>query len=189
MVLGPIVSQIKNLITPLGGGQIKHFSTENSNSTEQSTKWDKLEGKLTSDLVNLASLKEIKEGDFGVIAGLLEGKISLKDLKSIDLKELEIPVIFNISEKLFRHRFKERFFYIHSKEKENFFKFFLQFDEGSWLYFIGAKGSLNLLFVFLSYFMFKNRIWKEPLPLCDGYLFLVQTKLWIKWKSHSYLFP
>jgi len=155
MVVDPIVGRIVNLLSPLGGGQIRHFSTENSNSTEQSKKWDKLEGNLTSDLVNLASLKEIKEGDFGVIAGLLEGKISLKELKSIDLKELEIPVIFNISEKLFRHRFKERFYYIHSKEKQNFFKFFLQFDEGSWLYFVGAKGSLNLLFVFLSDFCLK----------------------------------
>jgi len=78
------------LLTPLGGGQIRHFSTENSNSTKQSTKWDKLEGKLTSELINLESWKEIKEGDFGTIAGLLEGTISLEDIESIDLKELEV---------------------------------------------------------------------------------------------------
>jgi len=29
MVVGPIVSRIANLVTPLGGGQIRHFSTEN----------------------------------------------------------------------------------------------------------------------------------------------------------------
>ena len=28
MVVGPIVSRIANLVTPLGGGQIRHFSTE-----------------------------------------------------------------------------------------------------------------------------------------------------------------
>ena len=146
MVVGSIVNQLKNLITPLGGVQIRHFSTENSNSTEQSTKWDKLEGKFFSYLTNLERLKEIKEGGLETVGGLLEGSISLKDLKSIDLKELEIPFIFNPEEDFFRERFVERFFYIHSKEKEKFFEFFLQFKKGSWLYFVGAKGSLNLYF-------------------------------------------
>jgi len=154
MVLGPIVSQIKNLLSPMGSGQISHFSTENSNSTEQSTKWDKLEGKLTSDFISLESWKEIKEGDFVVIGGLLEGSISLKDLKSIDLKELEIPFIFNLDEDLFGGRFKERFFYIHSKEKQKFFKFFLKFKKGSWLYFVGAKGSFEFVICFSEFFFF-----------------------------------
>ena len=170
MVVGPIVNQLKNLITPLGGVQIRHFSTENSNSTEQSTKWDKLEGKLTSDFISLESWKEIKEGGLETVGGLLEGSISLDDLESIDLKELEIPVIFNPEKDLFGGRFEEKFFYIHSKEKEKFFKLFIHYEKDSWLYFVGAKGSLNLYF-FLTFV--KNRIWKEPLPLCDGCLFMV----------------
>jgi len=161
------------MLTSLGGGQKRHFSTENSNETEQSTKWDKLEGNLTSDFISLERLKEITNNKLETIGGLLEGSISLEDLESIDLKELEIPFIFDFEKSLFGGRFEERFYYIHSKEKEYFFKFFLQLNEGSWIYFVGPKGSLNLLFVFLSYFLFKNRIWKEPLPLCDGCLFLV----------------
>jgi len=155
MVVDSDGSEHKSLLTSLGGGQIRHFSTKNSKETEQSTKWDKLEGNLISDFISLERLKEIKEGGFGTIAGLLEGSISLEDLKSIDLKELEIPFIFDFERSLFGGRFEERFYYIHSKEKEYFFKFFLQFKKGSWMFYVGPKGSLNLLFVFLPYFLLK----------------------------------
>jgi len=171
MVVGTILNRIMNLLNSLGGGQKRHFSTENSNSTEQSTKWDKLEGKLTSDLVNLESWKEIKEGDFGTIDGLLEGTLSLKDLKSIDLKELEIPFIFDFNRPLFAMRFVKRFYYIHSQEKSEVFSFFCKWWRKTWLYFVGPKGSFE--FVFFFDFSKNNRIWKESLPLCDGCLFMV----------------
>jgi len=86
---------------------------------------------------------------------LEESVFSLKDLKSIDLKELEIPFIFDFEKDFFRERFVERFFYIHSKERQNLLTFFSRYEKDSWLYFIGAKGSFDFFF-FLSEFFFKK---------------------------------
>ena len=128
------------MLNPLGGGQKRHFSTENSNSTEQSTKWDKLEGKFFSDFISLERLKEITNNNLETVAGLLEGSISLETLESIDLKGLEIPFIFDFEKSLFGWRFEERFYYIHSKEKEEITKFFQNYSNKSWLYFLGPYG-------------------------------------------------
>jgi len=153
MTIGFGGNEHKNMLKPMGGGQKRNFSTENSNSTEQSTKWDKLEGKLFSDFISLERLKEITNHKLETVGGLLEGSISLETLESIDLKELEIPFIFDFEKDLFGWRFEERFYYIHSKEKESFFELFSKLQKDSW-YFVGPYGSLNLYF-FSDFFFFK----------------------------------
>jgi len=116
-----------------------------------SNKWVKVEGKLTSAFIDLERLKEIQERKFDTIARLLEesgstsssrleGTSSLEVLESIDVKELEVPFIFDSSLGLFGKRFEDRFYYIHSKEKTNFFQFFSNFNEPNWMYFVGPKG-------------------------------------------------
>ena len=112
MVVGPIVSQLKNLITPLRDGQIRHFSTENSNSTEQSTKWDKLEGKLSSDLVILDQLRNIKPLSKEILFASSIDQNSVTEL---------IRFIFNPLNPKFGERFEQEWFHIPTEEKSNLF--------------------------------------------------------------------
>ena len=104
---------------------------------------------MTSKLLNLERLKEIREGGLETIAGLLEESVfSLKDLKSIDLKELEIPFIFDFEKDFFRERFEERFFYIHSEERQNLLEFCREYKKKSWLYLVGPEGSFEFVIFF-----------------------------------------
>ena len=60
MIIGFGGSRHKNMINSLGGSKKRRFSTAITKETEQSTKWDKLEGKLSSDFVDFDVLKDIK---------------------------------------------------------------------------------------------------------------------------------
>jgi len=139
MVVGTIVSRIVNLLSPLRGGQIRNFSTENSNSTEQSTKWDKLEGKLTSGFVLIDVLKNLKP--------LCKDVLFPKNIEG-NIFGQSIPYIYSSEEvEQLGDRFAQEWFHIPTKEKSGLFQAFIDEFRRVWLFLVGPKGIIDI-FVF-----------------------------------------
>ena len=136
MIVGTIVSRIVNLLSPLRGGQIRNFSTENSNSTEQSTKWDKLEGNLTSSFVLIDVLKNLKPLSKDILfPENIEGNIFGQS----------IPLIYS-SEEIQRlsGRFAQEWFHIPTEEKSGLFQAFINEFTKMWLFLVGPKGFIDI---------------------------------------------
>jgi len=136
MTIGSDVSKHKSLLTPLGGGQIRHFSTENSNSTEQSTKWDKLEGKLTSGFIHFDVLKSLEP---------LSKDILFPETIEGDLIFETIPFIYRFSHEMLQERFEQEWFHIPTKEKSDLFQAFINEFRRVWLLMVGPKGFVDYL--------------------------------------------
>jgi len=108
MIVGTSGRKHKNMLSSSGGGQIRHFLSENSNATEQSTKWDKLEGKLTSGFIHLDFLKDLKP---------LSKDIIFPETIEGDLIFETIPFIYRFSHEMFQERFDQEWFHIPTQEK------------------------------------------------------------------------
>ena len=114
------------------GGQIRHFSTENSKETEQSTKWDKLEGKLTSGFVHFDVLKSLKP---------LSKDILFPETIEGDLVFETIPFIYRFSHEMFQERFDQEWFHIPTQDKTDLTNDLLQYYYNQdHIYIVGPKG-------------------------------------------------
>jgi len=125
-----------NLLSPLRGGQIRNFSTESSNSTEQSTKWDKLEGNLTSGFALIDVLKNLKP--------LCKDILFPKNIEG-NIFGQSVPLIFNPTEiHRLSGRFAQEWFHIPTKEKSKLFQAFIDEFTKMWLFLVGPKGIIDI---------------------------------------------
>jgi len=132
MIVGTSGRKHKNMLSSSGGGQIRHFSTEITNETEQSTKWDKLEGKLTSGFIHLDVLKDLKP---------LSKDIIFPETIEGDLIFETIPFIYRFSHEMFQERFDQEWYHIPTQEKTDLMNEFLQSDMiETQIYIVGPKG-------------------------------------------------
>ena len=107
---------------------------------EQSTKWDKLEGKLTSGFVLIEGLKVLKPLSKDIlfpetIEGNIFGQI--------------IQFVFQHKNEIFQSRFAQEWLHIPTKEKSDLAKKLLNSDEAGYrLFLVGPKG-----FTCIDYFV------------------------------------